>query len=318
MTPDSRTFSYRFFDKRIHSPIPLPLLDSVGHDSVSSKQVVNIRVSYGPIFPLGKLQNQESDGYRLLFDGASSLVDFGPNSFAASLRSDGLEVLVHPYSSGNRDILTATNLVGDRIVTGVLPLLPSLWGTPALHSAGLKFEKSVVMLMGKSGSGKSTLSQVLVKKYGWHLLDDDVNVPSFDSEFILTSMGAKPRLRGDAAKKMAVNGRLLEGYADQKIALNRDSYEHAGSAPRNKTAVVLLSPDEPADSSRPHISRIAGIEALPEIWKHIFLANTEQEQTGLRFILASQLADLPVFRARYARDTHTPASVCSGIVNIFS
>jgi hypothetical protein len=98
-----------------------------------------------------------------------------------------------------------------------------------------------VLISGCSGAGKSTLSQYLARDHGWTLYDDDTNALVPDGAGVrISPMGARGRLRADAAHGLGVTGEALPAYAGGKIALGSATTDTLARLPRRVAAVVHL------------------------------------------------------------------------------
>ena len=127
------------------------------------------------------------------------------------ISEDGRQLCVHPLS---HESSTSGVDPADAIVTNVLSRLPSLWGDLPVHSACLDVGSGLLLLCAVSGTGKSTLSQLLARRRGWTILDDDTSVVRVhDDEMKLLPMGARSRVRMDAAAELDLVGEPLHGYA---------------------------------------------------------------------------------------------------------
>ena len=154
------------------------------------------------------------------------------------ITNEGRHLRVHPLGDDDTDRVVDP---ADALVTNVLSRIPSLWGDLPLHSACLDTGSGLLLRCAMSGTGKSTLSQLLAARQGWTILDDDTSLLRVrDGDPEVVPMGARSRIRADAAAQLNLVGEILPGYAGAKQALDFVDFDSSRVAGLVINAVVHL------------------------------------------------------------------------------
>lgn len=230
------THRYRLFDGCVSSDVPLTLLapaSGAGRDVVVTWSDQQFPVSgSAPVV-------QQTARFEVRDLGRSYAMDLPASDARMLIDRSGLQVRVHPLGrgAGGRDPHID-------LVTTVFATLPQLWGGVPMHAAVLDAPAGLVLMTGPSGVGKSTVSQYLSAHHGWVLLDDDICWVRLrdDGGLAAVPMGARFRLRADAAERMDVAGTPVAGFADPKQVLGHATQEAVQAAAlRPVVAFVHLS-----------------------------------------------------------------------------
>lgn len=317
IAPDERGY-FLAFGRLIESALDLPLLASAERDT-SQSPVVRVEFSFEPIAPVGEPIGGSDERVATLFrHGEAVVIVFNGWGWLARIHPAERVVTLHPDSRQDEFALSdflVRKVLGDRVVTTVFPYLPQLWGAIGIHGALLDSPHGGVLLLAHSGSGKSTLSQVLSRDLGWTLLDDDTSMVVTDGDqFLLTPMGARPRLRKDAALHLGLETNLLEGYAGLKgsIAWNN---ERAFTEPVPLRFLVTLRPladGDPAIERNPALQSLSGMEAMHSAFEGLFGLEADRRETiATQLHISAQLATLPSFTLSYRKGVHSPEETAS-------
>jgi hypothetical protein len=236
--------------------------------------------------------------------------------------SAGRHLVVHPgqrqldlaevgLPSIPQALLGTPRLAADTIVTNVLTALPALWGRVTVHSAALETDAGVVMLCARTGWGKTTVSQWLGRR-GWTVLDDDSSTVELTASGLrIVPMGARARVRADAADRLGVTGEPLPGYAGGKRAMSTGD-----SRPRDHVAATVHLVQLPEDSDGPDlaIEPIPATTALVSLSRSMMVIDRQDPQArALRVHTAQALTQAPAFSVVYRREAVHPDDVAAGI-----
>jgi hypothetical protein len=308
------TYLHRLYDKAVASPVRLRLLPEI---DAAPDVTVDWSEEILDLAPSPRLLTwHRTDGGYILDAPASGIV--------VEVDATGSRLTVHPnarevdladfgYPSLPSVVRGTQRLAADTLVTNALTALPVLWGRVALHSATLSADSGVVMLCGRSGWGKSTLSQHL-RLSGMELLDDDsASVQISGDGLVVVPMGARARVRQDAAEGLGVRGETLPGYADGKQALTSVPQVAA----HEQIAATFHLVQLPRDSEREPlvVKRLDPAQALVTASRSMYVLDRDDEPAReVRFRTAAQLAQFPAYSVVYCRDEVRPAQVAAAIV----
>lgn len=308
--------SYIAFGATIASDVDLPLLlpaaSTPGVDVAAS-----LEFSDNPIAPQGSPVGGDNsttmtlyasgDGIDIALNRTGWLAHLEPCRTVISIHRDARE------PDGSRaDKTAATRALGDRIVTSVIPYLPQLWDSVAIHGSLLSTPAGGVLLLGQSGFGKSTLSQVLVHSSSWSIRDDDTSmvVSGLDAPQLIP-MGAASRVRSDVVARMNLEVENLPGHGNQKGAVVR--LAPLAFEPQTLSAVFSLDPTDPAVAPTgrgPHVMPVAPLDAMGFIVSSLF--TLWRHNTGVRqdaFRTAASLAVVPHYRLSFRQGSDSPEQV---------
>lgn len=323
MTEIFPTRYYFAFGRTIGSEVPLPLLtevDQVAQSDVAARVVVSDTAMTPSEEAISGDRDQPVTMHR---DGDQVLIAMNRLGWLGRLREAPTTITLHPdgRQPSTHSLTNPENVrvLGDRVVTNVLPYLPQLWGHFGIHGAFLDTPAGAVMLLAPSGSGKSTLSHVLAREHGWRILDDDTSmVTQAEPYCALIPMGAQSRLRKDAAEYLGIKVAGLDSYGGHKgLAL--------GDVPtpvrdeRVLQAFVTLSPDDsdssdPAERNHPELNRMEPIESMHSIFESLFsLAPDNRGSIQSQLSLSATLAPMRHWRVRYRKGQHSPEDTASAI-----
>jgi hypothetical protein len=312
------------FGKVIESDIDLPLLTEIsrpGPSGVEARIVVtNLPVSVPPVL----ISRDSALPVTLHRDGNQVVVALRRLGWLARLRKNPVTITLHPNAEkrDQQGVLgeSESRVLADRVVTNVLPYLPQLWGKWGIHGAFLKTPAGAVMLLAPSGSGKSTLSHVLASDHGWQILDDDTSMmSSMSANVSVVPMGAKARLREDAAKLLGVDIDGLESYGGLK-GLLRGRVSSPHQLPEDIHAFISLNPNDgnlvgPGQMQRPQCVALTGMEALHSIFESMFSLESDLRETLKdQLALSAELSQLPHVAISYRKGFHTPEQTAKEIV----
>ena len=312
------------FGRVIESDIALPLLSEVDQPALSEVKARIIVSTVPKKVPPGLISRDSSLSVTLHRERDRVVVALSHFGWLAYLRKNPATITLHPDSGQtvrqNDFVRLEGRVLGDRVVTNVLPYLPQLWGQWGIHGAYLDTQGGAVMLLASSGAGKSTLSQVLSRDYGWHILDDDTSmVLNSPPKVSFVPMGAEARLRADAAKYLGIDISRLESYSGGKGLLPRPRPRpHQPRA--DLRAFITLVPEgahlvSSAELEQPECAALAAMDAMHSIFESMFSLESDLRSTiedQLR--LSAELSRLPHFALRYRKGTHTPEQTAQEIV----
>ena len=317
-------YCYRLFDRHIFSSHELKLLHRVNYDMEPTPRDVRIEWSDEPVLPEGPLcAGNESWGIFVLRakDGVWAVLP--RTGFVVWVPRHGTRLTVHPdlsQMSNHEQITQPIRDVANSLVTGLLSRLPAMWGEVPLHAAMLNAHEGYILLAGVSGVGKSTLSQLLARRHGWTLLDDDACMASIqDGELKVTAMGGMARLRADAANRLQLSGPLLSGYADGKVMVQ---IEPPALLLSEKTPVIALfhlsrnneCTVKPATNS--YITRFATANAVIQTTTIAMALDQESLQWRTnRFHVAAQFGKITNYSIMF-NENQKPEEVTDDIENI--
>ena len=319
-------YCYRLFDRHIFSSHELKLLHRVNHDREPDSRDVLLEWSSDPVLPEGPLcAGHESWGICVLRATEGLWAVLPRTGFVVWVPKCGTRLTVHPdlsQMSNHEQTAQPCRDVVNSLVTGLLSRLPAMWGELPLHTAMLKAPEGFILLTGKSGIGKSTLSQLLARRHGWRLLDDDACMASIDGgELKVTPMGGKARLRADAALRLQLSGPLLSGYADGKVMVHVE--ESALILPELRPVVAMFhlsrnNEDSTNHTSNSYISRLDTVPAVTQAAKTALSLDRESIQWRTnRFHVAAQFGKIANYSLRYGQ-TQTPEEVTDDIEKIYA
>lgn len=302
------------------------MLHRVNHEMEPDGRDVLLEWSSDPVLPEGPLcAGHESWGICVLRAAVGVWAVLPRTGFVVWVPECGTRLTVHPDLSQLADHETMTLPCRDvaySLVTGLLSRLPAMWGELPLHTAMLKAPEGLILLTGKSGVGKSTLSQLLARRHGWRLLDDDACMASiYGGELKVTPMGGKARLRADAANRLQLSGPLLSGYADGKIMLN---VEHSALIlPERKPVAAMFHLSRNNEDSTNHTSNssICRLDTINAVIQASTTALTLDRESipwrTNRFRVATQFGKIANYSVRYDQ-TQTPEEVTDNIEKIYA
>jgi hypothetical protein len=321
-------FTHAAFGRTIRSDFELPLLKSVG-ESAADEPAARLVLSERAVEPEGeKILGSDDTTMTLFRSGTAVLVVLNGIGWIARVEPDSTTITLHPDARRSdrevADSALASRILGDRVVTSVIPFIPQLWGSIALHGSLLATSFGRVMLLGPSGRGKSTLSQVLQRDFGWRVLDDDTSMlVEGDAQPIKAiPMGAYSRLRQDAAHSLGITVQALPGHGGGKGAVVREGLRPDEAWSDQVVATCFLEPrdaegDRP-DGSRegpPEVTELASLNALNRVFESFFVLQADlPDQTKALFRLAANVSSgLTHLRALYVRRVNTPEEVSGAI-----
>ena len=320
------SFRYQAFGQLLESDIELPLLSPWDETRPleNSEQVLpaglsaRIRVSHNSLLVQEpSIGGSDDTTFTMFREGSSVLMALNRTGWLARFNEGSVDITLHP-DARVQDTSVAresrvSRVLGDRVVTSVVPFVPQLWGLIAVHGALLSSPAGGVLLVGKSGAGKSTLSQVLRRDFGWHVLDDDTSMVVSDGENIhLFPMGAKARLKKDAAEFLELPIEPLPGHGGGKGALRADSETRPLEIGATLSHTFSLASEQesgtvPADISVEQIEQVRAISALYEslfvLWPH------RRESIEELFRVSAELASATNFSLAFSRTRHSPSEV---------
>lgn len=323
------TFTHRAFGRTIRSQFELPLLQSV-QDNNAHELAANLTLSELALEPQGeKILGSDDTTMTLFRSGSAVLIVLNGIGWIARLEPESTTVTLHPDSRMPdrqvADSVLESRVLGDRVVTSVIPFIPQLWGTIAVHGSLLATPFGRIMLLGPSGRGKSTLSQVLQRDFGWRILDDDTSMLVDEEAAPLRAfpMGAYSRLREDAAQNLGIAMQELPGHGGGKGAVIHEDIGLDEAWPAHLVATCFLEPRdagtnhrEDARQSPPEVSRLSSLSALNPVFESFFVLQADlPDQTKAVFRFAAKVSsDLSHLRASYIRHVNTPPEVAGAIV----
>jgi hypothetical protein len=320
-------YCYRLFDRHIFSSRELKLLHRVNHDREPDQRDVLLEWSTKPVVPEGPLcAGHESWGIFMLRAEEGVWAVLPRTGFAVWVPKNGTRLTAHPDLSQLADhekMALPCRDVANALVTGLLSRMPVMWGELPLHAALLEAPEGYVLLAGISGIGKSTLSQLLARRHGWSVLDDDACMASiYGGELKVTPMGGMARLRADAANRLQLSGPLLSGYADGKVMVQNK--QPAMLLPERRPVVALfhLFRNNEQLSAKPtsngYITRLAtAITVMQATTTAIGLDRESLQWRTNRFHVAAQFGTIANYSIRYDQ-TQTPEEVTDDIEKIYS
>ena len=319
-------YCYRLFDRHIFSSHELKLLHRVTHDIEPGHRDVLLEWSSDPVLPEGPLcAGRENWGIFVLRAAEGVWAVLPRTGFVVWVPKCGTRLTVHPdvnQLAVHETMALPCRDVVNSLVTGLLSRLPSMWGDVPLHAALLKTPEGYVLLARMSGIGKSTLGQLLARRHGWILLDDDACVASITGgELKVIPMGGMTRLRADAANRMQLSGPLLSGYADGKVMVQVE--QSALCLPEWRPVVALFhlsrnNEHSTNHSSNSYISRLDTVNAVTQAATTAIGLDRESFQWRTnRFHVAAQFGKIANFLLRYDQ-SQTPEAVTDDIENIYA
>lgn len=302
----------RVFGRTLRSDLHLPLLDPLDLPA-GTEPDISVSLSDTPLTPdepkIGGSDDTTATIYR---DRDGVLIALNTTGWVAAFRPGASTITVHPDARrDNRLALDSPEnrrILGDRIVTGVLPYLPAHWGNLALHGAVLHSPFGGVLILGVSGFGKSTTSQILQRDFGWTILDDDTSMVEDLSRPVLTPMGARPRIRKDAAARLGITTDALPGYKGHKGAAIRSEGDRPTTI--ELSAVVSLRPHGTDGSAAAGVlttERISAHHALGAVFESVFMLEPDRrDEVQRQFQLGAALSPVPHLRLFYDKSVHSP------------
>lgn len=312
MTSSVNPGNYRAFGKLIRSDIELGLLHLASDDS--EEPVAHIRLSGEPLVPTGEpIGGDDRLSLTHFREEESVLLALNTTDWIASISPESPVVSVHPdgrkRGSERAEEALRSRILGDRIVTAVVPYLPALWGGQAIHGSLVTNGMSSVVLLGRSGFGKSTLSQLLRREHGWEVVDDDTSMVTSEDDFVVTPMGAMARLRSDAATLLAFSMVELPGYGGHKNAVPRVADDEGIFQEYCVSTVVQLGPfgsEYGGATGELAIEEIPSRRALQGVFESIFVLSPDRApEVKRQFQLAARLASVPHFVLTYDKQHHS-------------
>lgn len=321
-------FTHAAFGQNIRSEFELPLLQPV-EDTRANEPAAHLVLSESPVGPEGqKILGSDDTTMTLFRSGQAVLIVLNGIGWVARLDPQSTTITFHP-DARRADPQVAqsaleSRVLGDRVVTSVIPFVPQLWGSIALHGSLLATPHGRVMLLGPSGRGKSTLSQVLQRDSGWKILDDDTSLLLDEEEkpFRAVPMGAYSRLRQDAAHSLSITIEALPGHGGGKGAVIKVGIGPDEAWPDQLVATCFLEPRE-AEVSRPEgspgealsVVALPAFRALHVVFESLFVLQADlPDHTRALFRLAAHLSSrLAHLQASYVRHVDTPEAVASAI-----
>lgn len=250
--------AFQLFDRRVWSDRPLRLLAPADTTSATADSDVIVEWSDHPLeLPSGSTTVMNSAWFTTHRLPQRYLFDVHKACLRVDITEGGRHLRVHPLVA---DASESVADPADTLVTNVLSRLPSVWGEVPLHSACLDVGHGLLLLCAMSGTGKSTLSQHLTRAHGWPILDDDTSLVRVvvGGTLQVVPMGARSRIRADAAADLGLVGEPLSGYAGGKQVLPRVEFD-ADRVTSQGVAVVVHVLALPADADgEPAMSTVQG------------------------------------------------------------
>lgn len=312
------------FGRTLRSDLELPLLDSIP-EPLAHAPDIEVRLSSDPLTPREPAIGGSDDTTATLFRfDEGVLIALNTTGWVAAFRPGARDITLHPDTRrADRlvlDSLENRRILGDRIVTGVLPFLPAHWGHLALHGAVLTGPLGGVLILGVSGYGKSTTSQILQRDFGWTILDDDTSMVEDLAEPAVIPMGALPRIRRDAAAHLGLSVEDLPGYQGRKGAATRS--QGGPSGPIRLSACVSLRPHGTEGSRGPGVldtERLSPHLALGAVFESVFMLHPDRrDEVQRQFHLGAALSSVPHIRLFYDKSSHTPEVSTAHLVETLS
>ena len=313
------------FGRVIESDIDLPLLAEIKSSEILRVEA-QIVVDNNPI-PVPPALISRNPAQSITFHRGPSqvVVVMHQLGWLARLWSASTTITLHPIARGVTSrggaIRTANRVLSDRVVTNLLPYLPQLWGLWGIHGALLDTPGGGVMLLGPSWSGKSTLSQVLARDHGWWILDDDTSmVTEIEPPCSFAPMGAKARLREDAAMYLGIDIDSLESYSGRKGILSNEVQPRPHASQGVQAFVTVKPVDAPVRTisarTRPECTALSGLEAMHSIFESFFSIESDLRTVIQRQLsLSAKLSRIPHVSVRYSRGLHTPEQTAQEIAS---
>ncbi len=321
-------FTHAAFGRSIRSDFELPLLQPV-EETEADEPAAHLVLSELAVEPEGeKILGSDDTTMTLFRSGQAVLIVLNGIGWIARLDPQSTTITFHPDARRSDPQVAQSALksrvLGDRVVTSVIPFVPQLWGSIALHGSLLATPHGRVMLLGPSGRGKSTLSQVLQRDSGWKILDDDTSM-LLDEEgkpFRAVPMGAYSRLRQDAAHSLSITIEALPGHGGGKGAVIQGGIGPDEAWPDQLVATCFLEPRE-AEASDPEglsggaleVVDLPGFRTLHVVFESLFMLQADlPDHTKTLFRLAANVSSrLTHLQAQYVRHVDTPEAVASAI-----
>ena len=229
--------AFQMFDRRVWSDRPLRLLAPADSTSPAADSDMFVEWNDHTLeVPSGSTTVMNSAWFTTHRFPQRYVFDMHYAGLRVDITDSGRHVRVHPLTA---DVSGRLSDPADTLVTNVLSRLPSVWGEVPLHSACLDVGHGLLLLCAMSGTGKSTLSQHLTRAHGWPILDDDTSVVRVVGGALqVVPMGARSRIRADAADDLGLVGEQLTGYAGGKQMLPRVAFDRERVARQSVAAVV--------------------------------------------------------------------------------
>ncbi|TLU50730.1 MAG: hypothetical protein FDX12_09945 [Chlorobium sp.] len=318
-------YCYRLFDRHIFSSLELKLLYRVNHDKEPDQRDVLIEWSSIPVMPDGPLcAGHKMWGIFVLRAEEGVWAVLPRTGFVVWVPKSGTRLTVHPdlsQMSKHEQITRPLRDVANSLVTGLLSRLPAMWGELPLHAAMLKAPEGYLLLAGVSGVGKSTLSQILARRHGWTILDDDSCMASItDGELKVTPMGGMARLRADAADRLRLSGTILTGYTDGKVMLQKETTSIILPERTPVIALIYLSRNKHSSkqTSNSYITRLDAANAVMQASTiAIGLDRKSLQWLTNRFYVATQFGKNANYSIIY-NQTQTPEEITDDIEKLYT
>lgn len=309
---------YAAFDTTVESDVELPLLDqAITPDRANGIRVI---VDDTPISPSGSpIGGGEALAVSMYRHGSSTLLALNSAGWIAQLTPGSREVRLCPDARDTERKRTndsvASRILGDRVVTSVLPYLPSTWGDFGVHGSLMSHSGVTVLLLGESGFGKSTISQYLKRDFGWDILDDDTSMMSGDDPFWFTPLGARARLREDATISLGLETSGLPGYSGRKGALEQSPRRAHDSTAVRVTTTIQLAPRGSRLGGEAHelaVSSLSPEQSVGCMFESLFtISPDDPASVGQQFQRAARWATTPHLLLRYDKSVHSAEETAS-------
>ncbi len=307
------------FGRVVHSDVEMPLLPQATQNPIDNV-AATIHVDENPVDPgVQKIGGDDATTMTMFRQGDDNLLCLNTTGWVAVLQEGQSQVILRPDARRMSDGVWRESLqsrvLGDRLVTAVIPYLPSVWGSIAVHGSLLTKQGDSILLLGESGFGKSTISQYLQLHHGWHVLDDDTSLLSMEGDSALTPMGAQSRVRRDAADYLGLPGISLPGYGGHKSALERVKGGLAWNTSYPLRAIIQLSPfgtKHGSEAGRLILDRVATDRALGLVFESLFsLSPDRHEAVQRQFAVAARWAASPFFSLSYDKSQHDASTTAN-------
>lgn len=313
MSHSKSPFSALAFGRVIGSELDLPLLPSMDVTGETDVEA-HIVLREDPLAPTGApIGGADTTTVTLYRRGEMNLLCLNGTGWIALMAENTPVISLHPdaraYDSELQQRSVSTRILGDRVVTSVVPYMPVTWGRLGIHGSLLESPVGAILLLGQSGFGKSTISQILQRDHGWTVLDDDTSMLGEDDSHVLTPMGALSRLRSEPARTLGVSVVKLPGFGGRKSAVDRTHFPANWAQEYPVVAVIQLGPRGSQWSVVPgelSLQPVSSALATGGLFSSLFsLSPDRQAAVERQFRVSAKWSSIPHYCLGYDKELHT-------------
>ncbi len=312
MSRSKSPFSALAFGRVVASDLDLPLLPSM-EVTPGTDAEAHIILRDDPLRPTGDpIGGADTTTVTLYRQGEKNLLSLNGTGWLVLMAENIPVISLHPDARAHDSELqrrsVSTRILGDRVVTSVVPYMPVAWGRLGIHGSLMDSPVGAILLLGESGFGKSTISQILQRDHGWTVLDDDTSMLGEDDSHVLTPMGALSRLRSEPSRTLGVPVVKLPGFGGHKSAVDRTHFPTNWAQEYPVAAVIQLGPNGSQWSVGPgelSLQSVPSTRAMGGVFSSLFsLSPDRQAVVERQFRASAKWSSIPHYCLGYDKAVH--------------